>query len=732
MNGEELGHRWVGETVRPQWSRRLYNAGRISVQSVITHGESPATQVSLRGRRPRPQRVRRGPSAVHVPAGHQQADPPARGRARAQRLRAAGQAAYVRSLPPGEIVVATARRALREIANMKRVADEYRSEDAGTLAIATTHTQARYVLPQGARGSRRSSRRCGSCCIRATRCRSPSRRPRGDVDVGIATESLADSPELVTLPCYRWNRCVIVPRGDPLAKMQAADARGAGAIPIVTYDFTFTGRSAINAAFAAKGPRAECRADRARRRRHQDLCRTRHGRRHRRADGLRSGRTPRSRCSTPATCSLRRPRAWRCAMACSCAVRVSLHFAVRAAVRRAAVDARLRAPSRRRSSNRHRPLVADDSAVTAAVRLLASPRCSPPVARAAELPTRTLTDQRPEDGRRSRSTPEQRATGLMNRFSLQPDHGMLFVFEQPQPLGFWMKNTFIPLSIAFIDADGRIVNIEDMQPQDEFALVDRARALRAGDEARVVRGNAASQLARWSETCQPPPGSADTCRRRGAAMRRRFRRTRAIRQHRFPSVAYPIVCRLLWAPPDHSIVIAARAAPIVVHEATDRASAACALQIDSRYILSRAMPLDDSRALRLKKKPTRVQRCRGDIMGTRMHGQHRLSDDVAMPLYLARPMADAAATPYPATVIRPLLQRYGFDGLTYLVGRDFGAGRTAQIVWSTHPPAWCSLYRSASHAAVDPRLVNTRHRVTPVSLGCGGSARRLACAHVRP
>ncbi len=63
------------------------------------------------------------------------------------------------------------------------------------------------------------------------------------------------------------------------------------------------------------------------------------------------------------------------------------------------------------------------------------------------------------------STPETRTTGLMNRFSLQTDHGMVFVFDQPQPLGFWMMNTYVPLSIAFIDGDGRIVNIEDMAPQ---------------------------------------------------------------------------------------------------------------------------------------------------------------------------------------------------------------------------------------------------------------------------
>ena len=98
---------------------------------------------------------------------------------------------------------------------------------------------------------------------------------------------------------------------------------------------------------------------------------------------------------------------------------------------------------------------------------------------AADLPTTTLTINGQKVVAEVVSTPEQRATGLMNRFSLQPDHGMLFVFEQPQPLGFWMKNTFIPLSIAFIDVDGKIVNIEDMRPQDESTHWSRGVALYA-------------------------------------------------------------------------------------------------------------------------------------------------------------------------------------------------------------------------------------------------------------
>ena len=60
-----------------------------------------------------------------------------------------------------------------------------------------------------------------------------------------------------------------------------------------------------------------------------------------------------------------------------------------------------------------------------------------------------------------------RSTGLMNRFSLATDHGMIFVFAQSEPLAFWMRNTFVPLSIAYIDSKGMIVNIVDMKPQDE-------------------------------------------------------------------------------------------------------------------------------------------------------------------------------------------------------------------------------------------------------------------------
>jgi hypothetical protein len=72
-----------------------------------------------------------------------------------------------------------------------------------------------------------------------------------------------------------------------------------------------------------------------------------------------------------------------------------------------------------------------------------------------------------------------RETGLMNRFSIAPDEGMLFVFAQPRSQAFWMHNTYMPLSIAFIDAGGRVINIEDMAPQTDDTHLSRGAALYA-------------------------------------------------------------------------------------------------------------------------------------------------------------------------------------------------------------------------------------------------------------
>ena len=92
---------------------------------------------------------------------------------------------------------------------------------------------------------------------------------------------------------------------------------------------------------------------------------------------------------------------------------------------------------------------------------------STPGARAAELPTTALSINGHKLVAEVATNNQTRATGLMHRFSLKPDHGMLFVFRDQRPLSFWMKNTFVALSIAYIDARGRIIDIQDMAPQSE-------------------------------------------------------------------------------------------------------------------------------------------------------------------------------------------------------------------------------------------------------------------------
>jgi LysR family cys regulon transcriptional activator len=155
--------------------------------------------------------------------------------------------------PAGEALVATARRALGEIENLKRVGAEFRNDDAGTLAIATTHTQARYVLPPILQGFAECYPRIRLVLRQGNPVQVAEHTLRGDVDVGIATESIAGYSELVTLPCYQWNRCLLVPRGHPLAKAKPLTLAAIARHPIVTYDFAFTGRSQINAAFDSAG-----------------------------------------------------------------------------------------------------------------------------------------------------------------------------------------------------------------------------------------------------------------------------------------------------------------------------------------------------------------------------------------------------------------------------------------------------------------------------------------------
>ena len=155
--------------------------------------------------------------------------------------------------PPGELVLQIARRALVELENLRRVGEEFRAEDSGDFTIATTHTQARYVLPPIIQQFSQQYPKVRVLIHQGNPTQAAEQAVSGEADLAIATEALSSYEELVTLPCYRWNRSVIVPQGHPLGALRPLTLEGIAKHPIITYDFSFTGRSQINAAFAKKG-----------------------------------------------------------------------------------------------------------------------------------------------------------------------------------------------------------------------------------------------------------------------------------------------------------------------------------------------------------------------------------------------------------------------------------------------------------------------------------------------
>ena len=154
---------------------------------------------------------------------------------------------------PGRAVLEIAERVLHNLANLQQVGEEFANEASGSLSIATTHTQARYVLPR---------------VVRDFMLRYPQVKlslhqgnPRqvcemvldGTADIAIATEAIADYDELVMLPCYQWNRCVVATPRHPILRESPLTLEAIARYPIITYDDAFTGRSHINKAFLGRG-----------------------------------------------------------------------------------------------------------------------------------------------------------------------------------------------------------------------------------------------------------------------------------------------------------------------------------------------------------------------------------------------------------------------------------------------------------------------------------------------
>ncbi len=157
-----------------------------------------------------------------------------------------------RVTPVGKAIIELAGQVLRLTDNIKEVAQEFSDERRGSLSIATTHTQARYALPPVIQAFTRTYPDVALHMQQGTPKQIAQMVSEGQADFAIATESLELFNDLVLLPCYRWNRCVLVPQGHPLAE-QELTLEALAAYPLVTYVFGFTGRSQLDDAFKARG-----------------------------------------------------------------------------------------------------------------------------------------------------------------------------------------------------------------------------------------------------------------------------------------------------------------------------------------------------------------------------------------------------------------------------------------------------------------------------------------------
>ena len=153
---------------------------------------------------------------------------------------------------PGQHVLQSIELIMREVGNLKRIGEQYSAQDSGTLSIATTHTQARYVLPQPVASLREAFPKVNVSLHQG----SPDQVARMLIDevaeIGIATESLAHYDELVTLPCYEWQHMLVMPADHPLARQKSITLEELAGQPLITYHPSFTGRTKIDEAFAAK------------------------------------------------------------------------------------------------------------------------------------------------------------------------------------------------------------------------------------------------------------------------------------------------------------------------------------------------------------------------------------------------------------------------------------------------------------------------------------------------
>lgn len=153
----------------------------------------------------------------------------------------------------GEEIIQIAGQIMDKVENIRRIAKDYSTKGTGSLSIATTHTQARYVLPDIIRKFIDKYPDVSLHMHQGTPLQISEAASKGVVDFAIATEALELFDNLIMMPCYKWNRSAIVPQNHPLTKIKKLDLATLAEYPIVTYVFGFTGRSQLDQAFNNAG-----------------------------------------------------------------------------------------------------------------------------------------------------------------------------------------------------------------------------------------------------------------------------------------------------------------------------------------------------------------------------------------------------------------------------------------------------------------------------------------------
>ncbi len=154
--------------------------------------------------------------------------------------------------PAGEEVIKLAGEVLRKVESIKQVALEFSDERKGSLAIGITHTQARYALPPVISDFMQRFPDVSLHMHQGTPMQISEMAADGTVDFAIATEALSLFNDLIMMPCYRWNRSIVVPKDHPLTKVKELTLKDVAEFPIVTYVFGFTGRSKLDEAFESE------------------------------------------------------------------------------------------------------------------------------------------------------------------------------------------------------------------------------------------------------------------------------------------------------------------------------------------------------------------------------------------------------------------------------------------------------------------------------------------------